>query len=58
MARDGYAVGVLACLEKGTDVNTKSQIGWTALMWASQYGHDQVVRMLIEHGATKWKFCK
>ena len=29
-----------------------AQVGWTALIWACQYGHTVIARMLIDHGAT------
>ncbi len=33
------------------DVNAKSNNGWTALMWASNDGRSDIVRMLIDAGA-------
>ena len=38
-------------LENGADVNAKGYSDWTALMHASNYGHKDVVELLIEKGA-------
>ena len=38
-------------LEKEADVNAKDNEGRTALMAASNYGHTEIVSMLLEMGA-------
>lgn len=38
-------------LSGGADVNAKNRDGWTALMWASWYGHKDVVSLLLANGA-------
>ena len=38
-------------IEKGALVNDKTDSGMTALMWASYWGHKDVVELLIEKGA-------
>ena len=50
-ARKGDAVAVKAFLDKGTDVNAKTQYGATALSYAADKGHVEVVRLLLERGA-------
>jgi len=37
--------------EKGDDINAKDSSGWTALMLASENGHTEIVKLLIEKGA-------
>lgn len=45
----GRAAAVTLLLNAGANVNaTKSSGGWTALMAASDNGHDEVVKLLIE----------
>jgi hypothetical protein len=39
-------------LEKGADVNEKSNDGDTALMVASTEGHTEIMKLLLRHGAT------
>jgi ankyrin repeat protein len=50
-ARRGDATAVKAFLDKGTDVNAKTQYGATALAYAADKGHVEVVRLLLERGA-------
>ena len=50
-ARRGDAAAVKAFLDKGVDVNAKTQYGATALSYASDKGHTEVVRLLLERGA-------
>src|SRR5215210_7838890 len=50
-ARKGDLVAVKAFLDKGTDVNAKTQYGATALAYAADKGHVEVVRLLVERGA-------
>ena len=38
-------------LDKGVDVNWKDKSGYTALSWASGYGHVQIVKLLLDRGA-------
>ena len=38
-------------LSIGADVNSASDNGWTVLIWACHYGHTDIARLLIEHGA-------
>ena len=38
-------------IDAGTDINARSQSGYTALMIAASLGHDEIVRMLLEKGA-------
>jgi len=33
------------------DVNVLSTAGQTPLFWAAAYGHSEVVRLLLDHGA-------
>jgi ankyrin repeat protein len=50
-ARRGDAVAVKAFLDKGVDVNSKTRYGATALSYACDKGHVEVVKLLIERGA-------
>ncbi|HVG18944.1 MAG TPA: ankyrin repeat domain-containing protein [Blastocatellia bacterium] len=50
-ARRGDAATVKAFLDKGADVNAKTQYGATALSFAADKGHVEVVRLLVERGA-------
>src|SRR2546429_27864 len=38
-------------LEKGADVNAKTNYGETALHWASENGHEAMARLLLQKGA-------
>ena len=40
-----------ALLERGADMSTHGENGWTPLHYASRYGHVGVARMLMECGA-------
>ena len=40
------------CYSNGATVDSRDNDGWTSLMLASQNGHLDVVRSLLEHGAT------
>lgn len=43
---------IAKCLiEKGADINTKDNNGWTALMYASKFGMVDVVKFLIKNNA-------
>lgn len=50
-ARKGDVAAVKAFLDKGTDVNAKTQYGATALAYAAEKGHVELVRLLVERGA-------
>lgn len=50
-ARKGDAAAVEALLAKGANVNAKFRYGATALSYASDKGHTEVVRVLLAHGA-------
>src|SRR5437016_14126272 len=50
-ARKGDVAAVKAFLDKGVDVNTKTRYGATALSYACDKGHTEVVRLLLERGA-------
>ena len=48
---DGDLERVRQLIQDGQDVNRGDSYGWTPLMKAAYYGHDQVVRELIRAGA-------
>ncbi len=48
---NGHCDTVRLLLERGAEVNTGKQDGWTALMLASLNGHCDTVRLLLERGA-------
>ncbi len=48
---DGKIKTVQALLEKGADVNAKTEDGFFALMYASQNGHTDIVKLLLKEGA-------
>src|SRR5713101_5349468 len=50
-ARKGDAKKVEALLAKGMDVNSKSDYGATALSFAADKGHLEVVKLLLKHKA-------
>src|SRR5262245_15265781 len=50
-ARKGDAAALKALLAKGADVNAKTDYGATALSFASDKGHVEVVKVLLEHKA-------
>jgi ankyrin repeat protein len=50
-ARRGDTAAVKAFLDKGTDVNAKTQYGATALSYAGDKGYVELARLLIERGA-------
>lgn len=50
-ARTGDAARVTSALQKGADINAKSRYGATALIFAADKGHINVVKLLIDKGA-------
>jgi PQQ-like domain/Ankyrin repeats (many copies) len=50
-ARAGDVARVTAALDKGADVNAKTRYGATALTYAADKGHLDVVKLLIARGA-------
>ena len=50
-ARSGNRARVSALLDRGADVNAQSRYGVTALGFAAERGHFDVVRLLVERGA-------
>src|SRR5215471_6934855 len=50
-ARKGDIAAVKGFLDKGVDVNSKTRYGATALSYACDKGHLELVRFLIERGA-------
>jgi ankyrin repeat protein len=50
-ARKGDVVAVKKLLDEGVDVNTKFRYGATAIFYASDHGHVEVVKVLLEKGA-------
>ena len=50
-ARKGDSAALKALLDKGVNVNVKTRYGATALSYACDKGHVEVVRLLIERGA-------
>jgi hypothetical protein len=50
-ARKGDAATVKKLLDEGVDVNTKFRYNATALFYACDHGHLEVVKVLLDHGA-------
>ena len=50
-ARQGDAAAVESLLKQGTNPNTAAGDGMTALHWAAERGHQEVVELLISSGA-------
>ncbi|NPA58483.1 MAG: ankyrin repeat domain-containing protein [Aquificae bacterium] len=50
-AQLGDVERVKLALAKGADVNAQDDKGGTALHWAVFYGHGDIVRLLLMHGA-------
>jgi hypothetical protein len=50
-AKKGDVAALKTLLDKGVDVNAKTQYGATALSYACDKGHVEVVKLLLERGA-------
>src|SRR6476620_946386 len=50
-ARKGDAAAVKKLLDEGVDVNTKFRYNATALFYACDHGHLEVVKVLLDRGA-------
>ena len=37
-------------IKAGANVDNEEKNGWTALMFASKYGHEKVMKILLENG--------
>ena len=49
---NGYSHEVLKDIEEGAEVNSRNKVnGWTALHWAAKRNHDNIVIILLKHGA-------
>merc|ERR1719192_3326066 len=50
-SKNGHIDIVKTLIEKGVDINTKDDYGYTSLSYAALKGHSEVVDLLIEYGA-------
>lgn len=50
-SKNGHMDIVKTLIEKGVDINTKDDYGYTSLSYAALKGHAEVVDLLIEYGA-------
>jgi ankyrin repeat protein len=50
-ARKGDAAAVKKLLDEGVDVNTKFRYGATAIFYACDHAHVEVVKVLLDKGA-------
>ena len=48
LCEKGDLEGVKAALQRGDDVNTKVEHGWTGLMWAVVKNHNSLVELLLK----------
>jgi hypothetical protein len=51
--QEGDIKRVCSMLGDGVDINTQDPYGWSALMCATQAGHELVVKLLLKNGADK-----
>lgn len=49
---NGNLSEVMFLVKRRVQVNFLDKKGWTALMWGSSQGHSDIVRFLLDHGAT------
>ena len=50
----GDVAEVKKLIDEGTDVNAQNKEGYTALIWASNDGHTEIVELLEEAGAVEY----
>ncbi len=50
-AKEGDGISAERIISEGHDLDEQSAYGWTAMMFASWQGHEDVVRLLVEAGA-------
>ena len=48
---EGYVKVVTRLIQAGADVNIFNANGWTPLIYAAYYGHNAVIKLLIEYSA-------
>ncbi|KAG0317051.1 hypothetical protein BGZ99_006533 [Dissophora globulifera] len=48
----GQTAAVFMLLDAGAQVDARDKFGWTALVWATNNKHEDIVRLLLEHGAS------
>ena len=48
LCKEGDLEGVKAALQRGADVNTKDEDGWTGLNWAVARNHNSVIALLLK----------
>ena len=51
LAAEGDSTKILKYIQKGIDVNSTNRSKWSALAYASRYGHYGTVVVLVENGA-------
>jgi len=50
-SKNGHTESVKILIDKGVDINTTDDVGYTSLSYAALKGHAEVVDLLIEYGA-------
>ncbi|KAF9182671.1 hypothetical protein BGZ51_005749 [Haplosporangium sp. Z 767] len=48
----GHVAAASMLLDAGAMVDARDRFGWTALVWATNNKHEQIVRVLLEHDAS------
>ncbi|KAF9354955.1 hypothetical protein BGX26_007177 [Mortierella sp. AD094] len=48
----GQTAAVFMLLDAGALVDERDKFGWTALVWATNNKHEDIVRLLLDHGAS------